>query len=97
MQVHKTDLNQPEIVSALRKVGAKVFVASAVGMGFTDLVVGFRGRVFLLEVKQPKKERRLTPSQKEFHAEWGAYISVVTDPIEALVAVGAVRRGQGTV
>jgi hypothetical protein len=40
----KVDINQKEIVAYLRKIGASVAVMSAVGQGFPDLVVGWRGR-----------------------------------------------------
>lgn len=48
----------------------------------------------MLEVKdgsKPPSERKLTPAQVKFHAEWKGWISVVTSVDEALAAVGVVR------
>lgn len=39
----RVDRNQPEIVEALRKVGASVGHTHAVGQGFPDVVVGVQG------------------------------------------------------
>lgn len=87
-----SDGNQPAIVQALRSVGATVASCHAVGQGFPDLVVGFRGRNFLIEVKdpaQPKHRHELTPAQVEFHAGWNGEIAKVFTPEDALAAIGA--------
>ena len=54
-----TDGNQPEIVAAMRKVGAVVFI---IGQPF-DLLVWFRSEWHVLEVKEPKG--KLTKGQQE--------------------------------
>ena len=54
------DVNQPEIVQALRDIGAVVFL---IGRPF-DLLVGFRGELFLLEVKNPDGLNKLRLSQE---------------------------------
>jgi hypothetical protein len=84
------DSTQAPIVAALRKVGASVKIISIVGRGW-DLLVGFRGRDFKLEVKGPKTP--VTDEQLELHRTWrGAPTYVVRTPLEALQAIGAVRR-----
>ena len=85
----KIDRNQPEIVEALRKVGALVYPMHTVGGGLPDLLVGFRGRLMLLEVKDglaPLSQQALTPDQVKFHAVWP--VAVVRDVDEALAAIG---------
>lgn len=85
----KIDKNQPDIVKALRKIGAQVVCTSTVGQGFPDLVVNFRGRTMLLEVKdgaKPPSDRQLTPAQKIFHAEWSGELHVV-ESIEQAIGV----------
>lgn len=60
-----TDLNQPEIVTALRRMGAVVFITTCV-KEFCDLVVVNNGEVTLLEVKdgsKPPSHRLLTPGE----------------------------------
>lgn len=68
-QAARVDENQPDIVEALRKVGATVYI---VGRPL-DLLVGFRKKNWLLEVKdpdKPKADRQLTPFQKTFFDTW---------------------------
>ena len=57
---NKPDSNQPKIVQALRDIGAVVFL---IGRPF-DLLVGFRGQWFLLEVKNPEGRDKLGLSQE---------------------------------
>lgn len=70
----KVDGNQAEIVEDLRKIpDCTVAVLSAVGGGIPDLLIGYRGFNFLVELKdptQPKHRHELTDDQKKFHAEW---------------------------
>ena len=85
-----SDGNQPEIVAALRGIGATVVACHAVGAGFPDLVVGYRGRNFLIEVKdpaQPKHRHELTPAQVEFHGGWKGQIAKVFTADEALAVI----------
>ena len=58
---NKPDTNQPEIVQALRDIGAVVFL---IGRPL-DLLVAFRGRLTLMEVKNPEGENKLSKSQKK--------------------------------
>lgn len=79
----KIDANQGAIVEALRKVGAKVhYIKEPV-----DLVVGFRGRNVLLEVKNESGRDELTQAQKDFIAGWPGEVHVVRDVPQALTAV----------
>ena len=86
----KVDLNHRVIVEALRRVGASVIDLSAVGDGCPDLLVGYRGHTWLIEVKSAKGS--LTPAQKVTHAEWNGFpIAVVKTVEEAWLLIGAVR------
>jgi hypothetical protein len=82
----KVDQNQPEIVAALRQVGAAVLDIHEVGHGAPDLVVWYRG-LHLLELKT--KTGKLTPDEREWHTRWPGPIHIVRDYREALRAVGA--------
>lgn len=69
----KIDRNQPEIVKALRAVGAKVMPMHFVGSGFPDLLVNYRGRLVLLEVKDGDNipsRKKLTPDERDFFDEF---------------------------
>ena len=83
------DANEPEIVKALESVGAKVVLLEPSEPGLPDLLVGFRGDTFLLEVKNPKAKNQLSHGQIRFHRLWpGKPIAVVRDRWEALKAIG---------
>ena len=88
MRAARADANQPPIVQALRTVGATVYSLHRVGAGVPDLLVGFRGVTYLLEVKEPKGGT-LTPQQIDFGLTWkGRPISIVKSVEEALRAIG---------
>jgi hypothetical protein len=100
IRTHGADLNTEPIIRALQKVGATVVVLTRVGGGCPDLLVGFRRRAFLLEVKRQAVPGKVAPSavkvrksQVKFAARWrGPPVAVVRTPEDALQAIGVVRR-----
>lgn len=84
----KVDSNQERIVTVLRQVGARVESLARVGGGVPDLLVLFRGRLLLLEVKTAAGS--LTPDQVQWHQEWAGAIHIVHNVEEALTAIGAI-------
>ena len=81
----RRDANEGEIVRALEKVGCDV-----VRLDFCDLLVGRRGRNYLLEVKDGRKspsKRPLTPQQVKLRSAWRGHYRVVTSTEEAIEAV----------
>lgn len=58
----KRDESEPAIVAALEAVGATVQRLSAAGV--PDLLVSFRGRLELLEVKDVDRSERRTPHRR---------------------------------
>ena len=83
----KLDATQPDIVKALKRVGASVQDLHAVGGGCPDLIVGYRGVNYLLECKTDTGAMK--ESQDTFIAGWqGAPVRVVRSPAEALTAIG---------
>ncbi len=91
------DINEPQIVQALRAVGASVTQLDKP----VDLLVGYRGRTYLMEVKQPGERKRkgghrytLTPDQKDFYATWkGGDLMTVRTTDQALACIGITNRG----
>jgi hypothetical protein len=76
----RTDANQTAIVSAFRKCGASVAITSALGKGFPDLVVGYRRRNFLVEIKdgsKPPSAQKLTPDETKWHDAWRGQITII--------------------
>lgn len=85
------DANQPEIVKALRDVGATVQHIHTVGKGCPDILVGFRGRNHLLEIKdgaKPPSARKLTDDEAVWHRQWLGSVAIVNSTSEALAAIG---------
>jgi Holliday junction resolvase len=89
------DSNEPEIVAALVKAGASVTRIN--GTGVPDLLVGYGGQTFLLEVKMPAGDRsgqkrgpaQLNDEQLAWWSTWrGRPPAVVRSPAEALAAIG---------
>lgn len=82
----RSDLNQSAIVRSLRKLGASVSVVSSAAHGY-DLVIGYRGRNFIAEVKQPGRKDDLTPNERAMIETWrGSYLLIdgVEDFIEQI-------------
>lgn len=83
----KTDRNQAEVVDALRQVGASVQSLAATGKGCPDLLVGYRGINYLMEVKDGDKvpsAQKLTIDQTHWHSLWRGSVYVVKSVNEAL-------------
>ena len=88
MRAAKIDLNQPEIVAALRKAGVSVQSTASIGKGFPDLVAAKGDKVWLIEVKGPKGKP--TDDQIEFMAGWRGVVHVARTPDDALRIVGVI-------
>ncbi len=89
----RVDDNHAEIVRVLRECGMTVESLAAVGGGVPDLLVGWHGRNWLLEVKDGRKvpsARLLTPDQQEWHERWRGQRAVVESPEQALRVLGAI-------
>lgn len=86
---HRKDSNQDPIVRALRMIGATVINLTQVGCGCPDLLVCFRGKLTLLEIKTSKG--KLSSAQNRLHINLGDCVAVVRDTDEALKAIGATK------
>ena len=76
----RVDANQAEIVDALRKAGAYVWI---IGLP-TDLLVGYKQHTLVVEVKTNSK-KKMTELQKDFFKEWtGGPLCRVNDVESAL-------------
>ena len=87
----RIDANQPEIVAALRGVGAAVQPLHTVGKGCPDLLVSHRMKTFLIEIKdgaKPPSARRLTQDQIEWHDAWRDTVHIVETVADALRVIG---------
>lgn len=83
----RVDANQEAIVDALRAIGVSVFVTSDLGNGFFDVIAGYRGRTFGLEIKdgrKPLSRRQLTEDEQRFRANWSGQWHIVNSAEEAV-------------
>ncbi|CAB4173369.1 hypothetical protein UFOVP1024_19 [uncultured Caudovirales phage] len=83
----RIDANATQVVIALRAAGAYVWI---IGLP-VDLLVGYKGHTFLVEIKDgPKK--RLTALQEAFFAKWdGGTLMRVDGPEAALRMIGVMK------
>ena len=83
----RVDANQEQIVSALRAANAYVWI---IGLP-VDLLVGYKGHTFLVEIKTDSK-KRLTKLQADFFENWsGSTLCRVNDSERALRMIGVVK------
>jgi len=90
----RKDENQNPIVGALAQANVQAIDTSQLGKGFPDLVIGFRGKNYLIEVKNPAKplsDRQLTDDQKKFHSAWHGQVNTVETIDEILAIIGATK------
>jgi len=84
----KPDANQAQLTEELRKLpGVSAIVLNA----DIDLIVGYQGRNFLLEVKNPELKwnaNRRTERQKQLRATWTGQYAVVKSLDEVLAVIG---------
>lgn len=86
----RVDGNQVIITQALRDLGASVQPLHTVGKGCPDLLVGYRGVNWILELKddsQPPNKRRLTTDEQTWHDSWKGTVYVVETVEEALSVI----------
>lgn len=89
MRAQKRDANEPEIAQGLLAIGCSVDQLPG-GNGRPDLLVGYRDKNFLLEVKDPTApvtKRRLNSLQKKWHSAWKGRAHLVETFAQALAIV----------
>ena len=89
----RVDGNQSEVVEALRKAGASVTILARFGEVVPDLLVGYQGVTYLMEIKRPKE--KLTELEQRFFTEWRGKPPVIVYTAEgALMMIGAIATTQ---
>ena len=79
---YKVDVSQKAIVAKLRQYGATVQILADVGRGVPDLLVGYVGKNFLMEVKSSKG--KLSNTQQNWHLNWRGQVNIVRTEEDAL-------------
>ena len=76
----RVDANQKKIVSQIREMGCSVLHTHQLGKGAPDIIVGYAGKNYLIEIKdgdKPLAQQKLTPDEIKFQAEWQGNYHVV--------------------
>jgi hypothetical protein len=78
--IKRTDANHKKIIDAIRKIPSlSVFSTHMVGKGFPDIVIGYHGVNYLVEIKdgeKSKSRKKLTEDEIKFHQSWFGQIIV---------------------
>jgi hypothetical protein len=85
----RVDANQPAIVKGLRAIGASVLHLHQLKNCF-DLLIGYRGQTFLMEVKdpsQPPSKRKLTEGEEAFREAWRGSPYHVIHTVDEAIAI----------
>lgn len=91
MRARRVDNNQARIVEQLRRLNISVQHLHTVGRGCPDLLLGFRNKNYLIELKDEKKRasaKKLTPDEEQFFAEWRGQVSKCETLDEILKVIG---------
>lgn len=86
----RVDSNQAALVKELRQMGLSVAVTSSLGHGFPDIICGFLGVNYMLEVKNPDKPpsaRVLTGDEQQFADNWKGQIATVMTLADCLKVI----------
>lgn len=89
----RIDKNQPDIVKSFRKLGCSVAHIHMVGGGIPDIIVGFQGKNYLIEIKdgsKPPSGRKLTSDEQVWHDEWRGSVHIIetiSDVHDLLISV----------
>jgi hypothetical protein len=87
----RADGNQPEIVDALRKAGAYVWVIKLP----VDILIGYAGKTALIEIKTATGKR--TKLQEDFLREWtGGTVAVIRDVEGAINLLRTMSKNEHT-
>lgn len=92
----RIDANQPAIIKLFRKLGATVYPTHTL-KGFVDIVVGYRGRNYLIEIKDGAKAasaRQLTADEKEFHDTWRGSAHVIETESQVFELMESIKKGE---
>ena len=81
------DINQSDIVKKLREYGFSVECTHTLRNGVPDLLIGFNGCNYLMEIKDPDKppsKRKLTEDEAKWHSKWLGQVDVIHTAEEAI-------------
>jgi hypothetical protein len=84
----RTDHNQASIIEGLRSVGATVQDLSQLGRGCPDILNGYHGRNYLLEIKNCEdRAPKLTKPEEQWIQLWRGQVAVITTVEDGIAIV----------
>jgi len=86
MTYKRVDDNQTRIVKDLREAGMTVQHLHNVHGGCPDIVVGYKGKNYMFEIKRDKVAK-LTPDQVIWHHNWQGQVNIIITSEEAINAI----------
>lgn len=86
----KVDSNQSLITEHLRRMGYSVQLLHTIGKGCPDMIVGIKGRNYLIELKDGEKTasgKKLTVDEKKWHQVWRGQVAICESLDEILKVI----------
>jgi hypothetical protein len=90
----RKDANHDEIMHTLKAIGCLVVDIHNMGGGIGDLLIAYRSRWLLIEIKdghKPPSARKLTPEEKEFHQKCLLFNAPILTVLSSCDAVAQVQ------
>lgn len=84
---YQRDKNHSEIVKAAGLVGATVLDLSQVGGGCPDILIGYRGLNYLIEIKNNDTFGKLNERQKLFVDNWRGHVAEIREIDELITEI----------
>lgn len=90
--IKKTDRNHKEIIDKCRTLGLSVFSTHTIGKGFPDIVVGYKKKNYLIEIKDGEKspsQRKLTKDEVIFFENWNGQVDIANnfDDVKKIIGI----------
>lgn len=91
MIAKRVDDNQAKLVKQIRRLGITVVHLHTIGKGCPDLLLGYRNKNFLIELKDSLKtpsQKKLTHDEQEFFDTWKGQVSKCETIDDILKVIG---------
>jgi hypothetical protein len=78
--IRKVDDNHKQISKEFEALGCTVQSLHIVGKGCPDILVGYKGKNYLFEVKdgtKPNSQKKLTTDEVEFFQSWKGQVAMI--------------------
>lgn len=89
----RVDENQKALTKLFRDMGASVAILSDLGKGCPDILLGYKGQNFLVEIKNGKKPpsgQKLTEPEQKFFDTWKGQVCIVKSDTEAVDLINSI-------